>query len=165
VTVLRERRLRAVGVRHHDVVAYDWGWTHGGIQRVQRTFVLLDDGMQISQPILFPPDQHGWWYCDLLKVADEGDLIRIDDLWIDVIVGPPDHPYRVLDLDEYGQALAAGELTVADAADGLARIQRFLDRRLNRRHEAVQQWIDFPPAAVEELLTADLPQDWSMLGA
>ena len=137
MTVLRERRLKALGLRHDDVVAYD----------------------------LFPPAERGCWYGDLVRVADEGDLIRVDDLWIDVIVGPPDHPYRVLDLDEYGQALAGGDLSVADAADGLARLQRFLDRRLNRLPDDVPHWVDFPPPAVEALLAADLPREWSMLGA
>jgi hypothetical protein len=164
VTVLRQGGLHALGIRHHDVVAYNWGWTQDGVQQVQRTFVLLDDGIQISQPVLFPSAQRGWWYCDLVQVADEGDLVRVDDLWIDVVVGPPDHPYRVLDLDEYGQALAAGDLGVADAADGLARLQRFLDRRLNRRHDVEQRWVDFPPAAVQDLLTLDLPHEWSMGG-
>lgn len=165
MTVLRQGGLRAQGLRHDGVVAYNWGWTQKGVQQVQRTFVLLDDGIQISQPIPFPPDQQGWWYCDLVRVVAEGDLIRVDDLWIDVIVGPPDRPYRVLDLDEYGQALAAGDLSLADAVDGLIRMQRFLDRRLNRHHDVPQQWADFPPAAVQELLTADLPQSWTMLGA
>jgi Protein of unknown function (DUF402) len=100
VTVLRDGKPRAVRVRRADVVAYDWGWHDSGGPHVQRMFVLLDDGVQLNQPVLFPRPQQGWWYCDLVRFQDEGDLIRVEDLWIDVIVGPPDHPYRVLDLDE-----------------------------------------------------------------
>ncbi|WP_326674198.1 MULTISPECIES: DUF402 domain-containing protein [unclassified Streptomyces] len=163
VTVLRDGRLRAAGLRWGDVVAYDWGFEQRGEHHVQRSFVLLDDGIQINQPVLFPPEQQGWWYCDLVAVAQEGELLRVDDLWIDVIVGPPGHPYRVLDLDDYATAVADGRLSAADATDGLIRTQRFLDRRLNRRHEVDRSWPDFPPAEVEMLLSAELPHDWALL--
>jgi hypothetical protein len=36
--------------------------------------------------------------------------VTVDDLWIDVIVGPPDLPYRMLDLHEYAAAMASGAL-------------------------------------------------------
>ncbi|WP_037607399.1 DUF402 domain-containing protein [Streptacidiphilus rugosus] len=167
VTVLHNERLRAAGIRRGNVVAYDWGFHQDGADHVQRTFVLLDEHMQINQPVLFPPEQRGWWYCDLVSlewdVSSRG-LLRTQDLWIDVVIGPPDHPYRLLDLDDYADALADGRIGPAQAADGLRRTQRFLDRRVNRRHEATQAWPDFPPAEVEELLGADLPCDWRLLG-
>jgi hypothetical protein len=59
--------------------------------------------------------------------------------------------------------MADGRLTSAEAADGLIRVPRFLDRRLNRRHDVTRSWPDFPPDAVMDLLTADLPQDWAAL--
>ncbi|GAA2137593.1 hypothetical protein GCM10009760_18260 [Kitasatospora kazusensis] len=163
VTVLRDGRMQAAGVRRGDVVAYDWGFEHGGRRHVQRSFVLLDHGVQIDQPAVFPAEQQGWWYCDLVTVVDDGHLLRVDDMWIDAIVGPPDHPYRVLDLDEYAAAMSAGRLSPADAADGLIRWQRFLDRRLNRRHDVTRSWPDFPPAGVEEMLTVELPRKWALL--
>ncbi|WP_327711105.1 DUF402 domain-containing protein [Streptomyces sp. NBC_00464] len=163
VTVLRDGRLRAAGLRQGDVVAYDWGFERQGQHYIQRSFVLLDDGIQINQPVLFPSEQQGWWYCDLVAVVQDGELLRVDDLWIDVIVGPPDHPYRLLDLDEYAEATADGRLSPAAAADGLIRTQRFLDRRLNRRHEVERSWPDFPPAEVTALLSADLPRDWTLV--
>ncbi|MGW4233939.1 hypothetical protein ACWEF9_32550 [Streptomyces sp. NPDC004980] len=61
VTVLRDGRLRAAGLRWADVVAYDWGSEKQGQRYIQRSFVLLDDGIQINQPVLFPPEQRGWW--------------------------------------------------------------------------------------------------------
>ncbi|MEY9862688.1 protein associated with RNAse G/E [Catenulispora sp. GAS73] len=91
-----------------------------------------------NPPVAFPPRQRGWWYCDLVTVVDDGEVLRVDDMWIDVIVGPPDHRYRLLDLDDYGQATSDGRLSPS-AADGLTRVQRFLDRRLNRRHEVQPQ--------------------------
>lgn len=163
VTVLRDGRLRAAGLRWGDVVAYDWGFEQQGQHYIQRSFVLLDDGIQINQPVLFRPEQQGWWYCDLVAVVQDSGLLRVDDLWIDVIVGPPDHPYRLLDLDEYATAMAHGQLSPAEAADGLIRTQRFLDRRLNRRHEVERSWPDFPPAEVKAMLSVDLPRDWTLM--
>ncbi|MBW8803191.1 MAG: DUF402 domain-containing protein [Catenulisporales bacterium] len=162
VTVVRDGRIRAAGLRQDGVVAYDWGFTQHGRDYAQRSFVLLDDGIQINQPVAFPPQQQGWWYCDLVTVVDDGEVLRVDDMWIDVIIGPPDHPYRLLDLDDYGQAMHDGRLSPSAAVDGLKRAQRFLDRRLNRRHEVERTWPAFPPAEVETLLHVALPQDWTL---
>src|ERR1041384_5954219 len=75
-----------------------------------------------------------------------------------VIVGPPDHPYRVLDLDEYADAIAAGDIDTATGVDGLRRTQTFLDRHLNRRHD-IRRGVcpAFPPRAIAAL--AELPFD------
>lgn len=164
VTVIRDGKLTAAGIRRGDVVAYDWGFHQNGTDYVQRTFVLLDEHMQINQPVVFPHEQRGWWYCDLITLEwINPGLLTTHDMWIDIIIGPPDHPYRLLDLDEYADALTAGRLSPTEAADGLTRAQRFLDRRLNRRHEVTRTWPGFPPAEVEELLTIDLPREWRLL--
>ncbi|MCC9308465.1 hypothetical protein LN042_15445 [Kitasatospora sp. RB6PN24] len=167
VTVLHNDRLRAAGIRRGNVVAYDWGFHEDGTDYVQRTFVLLDEHMQINQPVMFPPEQAGWWYCDLVSLEWGGPghgLLKTQDMWIDVIIGPPDHPYRLLDLNDYADALEDGRISPGQAADGLRRTQRFLDHRLNRRHEATRTWPAFPPTEVGELLSADLPRDWRLLG-
>jgi Protein of unknown function (DUF402) len=161
VTVVRDGKLRAAGRRFADVVVYDWGFELDDRHYEQRTFVLLDDGIQINQPVIFPEEQRGWWYCDLVRLTDSGGEIAVDDLWVDVIVGPGDHPYRVLDLDELAAAIEQGALSPADAADGLVRMQRFLDRRLNRRHEVVREWPDFPPETVALLADVAFPREWS----
>jgi len=163
VTVVRDGALRAAGRRRDDVIVYDWGFEADGRPYRQRSFVLLDDGFQINQPVLFPDGMQGWWYCDLVRVTDHGDTVTVDDLWIDVIVGPPDHPYRVLDLDEYATVAARGDIGPDEAADGLVRTQRFLDRRLNRRHETTRMWPDFPPAIVTELAAVTFDPDWSLI--
>jgi predicted RNA-binding protein associated with RNAse of E/G family len=163
VTVIRDRKLRAAGRRLNDVIVYDWGFELNKRHYEQRSFVLLDDGFQINQPVVFPPQQQGWWYCDLVRVTDRGNEIAVDDLWIDVIVGPADHPYRVLDLDEYAVAVERGALSPAEAADGLIRTQRFLDRHLNRRHEAVRSWPDFPPKNVTALSRISFRRDWTLI--
>ncbi|PYC79454.1 hypothetical protein C7C46_13885 [Streptomyces tateyamensis] len=166
VSILHNGRLRAASIRRGDVVAYDWGFHQDGAEHVQRTFVLLDEGLQVNQPVLFPPEQRGWWYRDLLTLAWDGAdrrLLRTQDLWLDVIVGPPDHPYRLLDLDDYADAPADGRLSPDRAAEGLRRMQRFLDRRLNRRHDTTRSRPEFPPPLVEELRTAELPRDRRLL--
>lgn len=156
VTVIRDGRIRAAGHRDGDAVVYDWGFTWEGIDREQRSFILLETGFQINQPVTFPEQQRGWWYCDLVRIVDEGDVVQVFDHWIDAIVGPPDHPYRVLDLDEYADAIAAGVIDAAVGVDGLRRTQRFLDRHLNRRHDTRRDaWPDFPPRAIAAL--AELP--------
>jgi len=58
------------------------------------------------------------------------------------------------------RGLAAGRLSLVDAVDGLTRTQQFPDRRLNHRPDVTRSWPDSPPAVVESLLTADLPQEW-----
>ena len=150
-------------MRWRGVLAYDWGFVDDDRCYRQRSFVLLDDGVQINQPVRFPEDQRNWWYCDLVSVVEDEQVVYVDDLSIDVIVGPPDHPYRVLDLDEYADALSGQRLTPARAADGLRRAQRFLDRRLNRRHDTTREWPDFPPEPVRTLLTTELPTNWSRI--
>jgi hypothetical protein len=161
-TVIRNGKVRAAGRRAGRTIVYDWGFEYEGRQWEQRSFLLLDEGFQINQPVVFPPELQGWWYCDLVRIVDDGDALTVDDLWIDVIVGPPDHPYRMLDLHEYAEALETGALSVADAADGLVRTQRFLDRHVNRRDDHTEvAWLDFPPASVQQLMDVRFASQWS----
>ncbi|MFL6130888.1 MAG: DUF402 domain-containing protein [Mycobacteriales bacterium] len=153
--------LQATGVRHEDVVAFWWGFEYLGRQVEQLSFVLLTDGFMLSRPAIFPASMQGWWYCDLVSIEGENPVL-LRDLYIDVIVGPPDHPYRLLDLEEHADAMAAGAISIEQGLDGLRRTQAFLDRRLNRRQEPLQSWPDFPPRAVLDLLDADdLPRAWT----
>ena len=163
VTVLRDGLLRAVGMRFGRVVAYDWGFEQNGRAWEQRSFVLMDEGFQINQPVIFGEEQRGWWYCDLVTIVDDGDTVRVDDMKIDVIVGPANEPYRVLDLHDYADAMSDGRLSPAEAGAGLRKTQSFLDRRLNRRDTVTRSWPDFPPAEVEELLSVELPQEWELI--
>jgi hypothetical protein len=164
VTVLRDGKIRAAGHRDGDAVVYDWGFRMHGVDHEQRSFVLLDTGFQINQPVVFPEQQRGWWYCDLVRVVDEGDTVHVDDHWIDVIVGPPDHPYRVFDLDEYADAIAAGDVDATTGIDGLRRTQTFLDRHLNRRHDVRRDsWPDFPPRAIAALASLPFNPEWELL--
>jgi hypothetical protein len=43
VTVVRDRTLRAAGLRLGDAIVYDWGFQIDNRPYVQRSFVLLDE--------------------------------------------------------------------------------------------------------------------------
>ena len=159
-----EASLVAAGALRDGVAAYWWGFEQHGEPVEQLSFLLVDEGFLLSQPVGFPPTQRGWWYCDLVDVERDGELISFRDMFVDVIVGPPDHPYRVLDLDEYADAVTDGRLAAAQGADGLRRCQAFLDRHLNRRHEVDRSWPDFPPAGVTAFDPAVLPRNWRWTG-
>jgi len=79
VTVIRDGGVRARGYRDGDAIVYDWGFSWQGGEHEQRSFVLLDTGFQINQPVIFPEQQRGWWYCDLVRVVDDGHTVHVDD--------------------------------------------------------------------------------------
>jgi hypothetical protein len=59
----------------------------------------------------------------------------------------------MIDIDEFGDALASGALSLADAIDGLRRWQLFLDTYLHVRGQLTREpfWQDFPPVCIQEL--------------
>ena len=63
-----------------------------------------------------------------IPAAEEGIRYTFRDLYIDVMVPTDGRPYRLLDLDEYADAIEDGTLSVDVAVDGLRRWQLFLDR-------------------------------------
>ena len=155
------------GVRSGDTLAYEFELPSAfvpwpGRSRLERVFVLLDLGVSMSQPVwqsATHADRRGagpeTWYVDLVHIVDRGDELIVRDLYIDVMVPLDGRHQRELDLDEYADAMAAGELDTATAIDGLRRWQRFLDRHLHADRDPQAGWTDFPPARLREL--ADLP--------
>jgi hypothetical protein len=160
------------GVRRGQVVAYEFElpesyepWT--GRTRLERTFVLLDLGVSFSKPCwvrnrrldgtLVDRTQEGQdtWYVDLVSVEQRGTTYVVRDLYIDVMVPTDGRHYRVLDLDEFADAIEQGALPIAQASDALRRWQRFLDRHLHASRAPASAWTDFPPAAIAPL--RDLP--------
>jgi hypothetical protein len=145
------------GMRIGRVAAYDFHlppepyFIRPGLPRLDRAYLLLDDGIQLSCPPGFSENQAGWWYIDLVEVSESGDCLTVEDHYLDIIVGPPEHYYRILDMDEFGDAINEGKLTQEQAVRGLRNFQRFLDTHLNRRHDITLAWPDFPPRAIEPL--------------
>jgi hypothetical protein len=156
------------GFRYGDVVAYEWElperfepWP--GRTRLERTFVLLDVGVSFANPcwvretradgsvVEVDPNGRDSWYVDLISVDTQGDRYTCRDLYIDVMVPTDGRHYRMLDLDEYADAMADGTLSLDDAIDGLRRWQRFLDRYLHTSRWPPTTWSDFPPASIRSL--------------
>jgi hypothetical protein len=145
------------GLRDGDVVAWDYLAADTGT--VGRSFLLLDLGVKLTIPPIWIQRGDPIWYVDLAIVAREDDLYRIVDLDIDVFVPVDGRPYRILDLDEFADAIEEGEFSQAVAMDGLRRWQRFLDTHLHRYGPGDVQpgWKDFPPKAIARL--AEMPAE------
>lgn len=153
------------GIRHGNAVAYEflvdpkWG-TKSGRAELQRSFLLLDEGVDMAQPVVFRDDQADWWYIDLVRFEIDGNDIRRHDMYIDLIVGPPGQPYSVLDLDEFGAAITTGAISVTEASDALRHCQRFINTRLSRHHDvASTRWPAFPPREIESVVAPIPPLD------
>ena len=164
------------GIRRGNVAAYEFDvamrwFTHHAPPPEhpvrQRAFVLIDERVQLNQPVVFPESHRGWWYVDLVSLADRGSELLVTDDYLDVIVGPPNRPYRVLDMDEYAAALASGRVTTAGVVAGLVAFQRFLDTHLNAGWTLSDHWPDFPPAAIDGLRDEEIvdPHGWAAAAA
>ena len=82
-------------------------------------------GFRISK--VFAPDHSlVHWYNDICKVELQDHKILYTDLLLDVLV-KPDGSIRLLDADEYADALSAGLLTTEDAAAAMRGLQRLMD--------------------------------------
>lgn len=144
------------GIRVGRIAAYEFplfpeNYTRTGQLRQDRSYLLLDEGIQMSCPPGFAEHHAGWWYVDLVEITEASTQVTVMDQYLDVIVGPPGHSYRILDMDEFGDAIAAGELPAEKAVEGLRKFQRFIDTYLNRLGDAEAAWPDFPPRAMREL--------------
>jgi hypothetical protein len=162
------------GVRLDNVVAYEFElperfepWP--GRTRLERTFVLLDVGVSFANPcwaretrsdgtvVEIDPRGRDSWYVDLVTVEAHGNRYLFRDLYIDVIVPTDGRHYRMLDLDEYAEAMRDGALSFAAAIDGLQRWQRFLDRHLHAGRWPPADWPDFPPQSIRTLAALPAP--------
>lgn len=130
-----------------------WDYLAADTGTIGRSFLLIDLGVKLTIPPSWIQRGDPIWYVDLTIVNREQDLYRIVDLDIDVFVPVDGRPYRMLDLDEFADALDGGEFTPAEVTDGLRRWQRFLDAHLHLfgPEDVRHGWRDFPPAAIASL--------------
>lgn len=134
-------------VRYGDLLVRDESYhRHAGIRRY---FWLLDLGVQL----VYEP--FGWtdeWYVDVVFVdqeaRDDSFAYRIADAYVDLVIEGMGPTYRMLDLDELGAALLAGQVDASGAADALTRAQRFVDTYLHRG-------APFPPPQIRPFFAAD----------
>jgi hypothetical protein len=164
VQVMRGASGPFPGVRLGDAVAHEFELDESlvpkpGTTRLERVFVLLDVGVQLSNPPYWQGEDAACWYVDLVTVSASDGRFAVWDLYVDLIVATDGRPYRMLDLDEFAAAVQEGALSWSDAVDALRRWQRFLDRHLHAGRFPAAGWTDFPPAVIEPLaaLPAPLP--------
>ena len=81
----------------------------------------------------------------------QGTRYTFRDLYIDLMVPTDGRHYRMLDLDEYADAMADGRLSLSVGIDGLRRWQRFLDQHLRTDRSTPTPWSDFPPVSIHHL--------------
>ncbi len=59
------------------------------------------------------------WYCDIIKAHINGNEYEFEDLLLDVIVMPDGHSYKVMDADEFAQAIEEKMISVETACEAL----------------------------------------------
>lgn len=169
IEVWRESFGPLPGVRDGDALAYEFQlpdrfvpWPGGTL--LERVFVLLDLGVSMSVPVWQRTDRtdrsaegRTTWYVDLVHITAEPRGFVIRDLYADVMVPVDGRHQRLLDLDEFADAIESGELPVAQAVDGLRRWQRFQDRHLHAARAPQGSWTDFPPRALRALAALPSP--------
>ena len=57
------------------------------------------------------------WYVDLVSVEQDGSSFAFRDIYIDVMVPMDGRHHRLLDLDEFADAIDSGVLSATQAAD------------------------------------------------
>jgi len=126
-----------------------------GRPTIDRSYLLLDEGVQLTRPVAFEGPVEGWWYVDLVEVELTEAGLVVHDLYADFLIPPGADRYHVLDLDELGDALGQGQITATQCATVLSNTQRFIDRHLRATGKgSVDRPRQFPPdgiAALERL--------------
>ena len=156
VRVLHRTGQWCPGRRIGEVVAYDVRilpeYQVAGRPTVDRSYLLLDQGIQLTRPVVFEGPVEGWWYVDLVDVERTEAGLVVHDLYADFLVPPGADRYHVLDLDDLADALSSGEITAAQCATVLRNTQRFVERHLRGTEKgSVGPPQQFPPASIAPL--------------
>lgn len=148
-----------------DGIAIAWDFEHPehhvvpneGRTLRERNYLLVDVGVKLVNPCWWGESERGTWYVDLVQVEQIGNLYKVRDLYLDLIVPIDGRPYRMLDLDEFGDAIERGAIDLATAVDGLRRWHIFLDKYIHMAGKIDTQvgWSNFPPNKIGHL--AGLP--------
>jgi uncharacterized protein DUF402 len=156
VQVLHRTGQWCAGRRAGEVVAYDVhilpAYQVPGHPTVDRYYVLLDEGIQLTRTQTFDGPVKGWWYVDVVEVEHTDQGLIVHDLYVDFLVPPGAERYHVLDLDELGDALTQGKITAVQCATALTRTQRFIERHLRGSEPgSVAPPERFPPRSIAPL--------------
>jgi hypothetical protein len=156
VRVLHRTGQWCPGRQVGEVVAYDVPilpeYQVVGRPTIDRSYLLLDQGVQLTRPVVFEGPVEGWWYVDLVEIELTEAGLVVHDLYVDFLVPPGADRYHVLDLDELGDALRQGEITATQCATVLSRTQRFIERHLRAPEKgSVDPSLRFPPESIAVL--------------
>ena len=136
---IRSRLGECEGVTDGLVAAFDYpdSVVEG---RLIRHYVLLDKGIKL----MFEPwGWHNRWYADLVEIKKiDETIIEVTDLYIDIIIEGDGPTYRLIDLDDLGEAFATGVVRPEEMAEPLRNLQRFLDDHIHDDK-------DFPPKCIQ----------------
>lgn len=156
IQVLHRTGQWCPGRRIGEVAAYDMRilpeYQVLGRPTVDRSYLLLDQGVQLTRPVVFEGPVEGWWYVDLVEIEPTEAGLVVHDLYLDFLIPPGADRYHVLDLDELGDALSQGHITAAQCASVLNSTQRFIDRHLRATEKvSVDPPHRFPPESIAVL--------------
>ena len=98
----------------------------------------LREGIKVSK-FYYEDGRLLYWYCDIVDYVYDENLQRLTvvDLLADVIV-KPDGTYKVVDLDEMGDALSQGLLSAELLNNGLHRLDWLLKQIYTGRFGSLQ---------------------------
>ncbi|MFF0338644.1 hypothetical protein [Kribbella sp. NPDC004875] len=138
------------------VVAYDVHilppYQVAGRPTVERCYLLLDEGVQLTRPAVFEGPMEGWWYVDLIDLEHTAEGLVVHDMYVDFLIPPANNRYQILDLEELAEALTTGKVTPAQCATTLTTTQQFVNHYLRGPEEGPNgPSRDFPPPEVTSL--------------
>ncbi|MEU4194006.1 DUF402 domain-containing protein [Kribbella sp. NPDC026611] len=143
------------GVRTGRVAAYDVrilpGYQVAGRPTIDRSYLLLDQGIQLTRPVVFEGPVEGWWYVDIVDIEHTDAGLIVHDLYVDFLVPPDATRYHVLDLNDLAKALTHGDITPAQCAAVLTTTQQFINHHLRADPTSVDAPTHFPPPAITPL--------------
>ena len=111
-----------------------------------RHFLLINEGFKL----MYEP--WGWkneWYVDLVKINWHNEnTVEFIDQYIDIIIEGNGPTYRIIDFEDYANAIINKKITVDEIKHQFIQIQNFLDGYLHRGKI-------FPPKIICELMNTE----------
>ena len=109
-------------------------------QKDIRHFVFLEESIKLMH------EPWGWkdkWYADLIKIeCVSKNEISLIDLYLDIIIESNGQTYKMIDFDDFANALVNGRINITELEIPLNNLQIFLDNHL---HDGK----DFPPSIIK----------------
>lgn len=147
-------RITAVFINDPHTSAWE-GYEEGGIIRFdytnkrgpRRFFVMPEHCVMFADESHLPVDIPGWFVhlVDASPYDADPTIWLVKDCEIDILVAKGSQAYRMVDLDDFAQALSECRISVSDAERLLPALQRFVDVHLHNGEfppMEVRRWLD-----------------------